>query len=185
MLLSWGLRVVDIHNRGHMSRSSVEVSAATRELLKERKRVLGLRSVDAVIQHLCSGSQDGVEEDPLSNSEDEDVGEPVKRRRIDVREPLYSLEILKERAGMLEYYTGFDRAAVDLMIRRFSEVSLNHVFFPLLLFCQEASSGYGPCAGVSFPAYRSLNPTFLIGERATTAFESSTCLSESSCFSLG
>ncbi len=163
----------------------VKVSHVVHDMLKEKKDELGLRSVDAVIQHLCSGFQDGVEEDPSSNSDGEDVGKVVKRRRIDVREPLYSQEILAERPGMLEYYTGFDRPAVDLLIRRFSEVSLEDVFFPLLLFCQEASSGYGPCAGVSFPAYRSLNPTFLIGERATTAFESSTCLSESSCFSLG
>jgi hypothetical protein len=71
----------------------------------------------------------------------EDGGELVKRRRIDVREPLYSLEILAERPGMLEYYTGFDRSAVDLLIRRFSEVSLRLVFFPLLLFCQGACCG--------------------------------------------
>ena len=71
----------------------------------------------------------------------EDVGEPVKRRRIDVREPLYSLDVLAERPGMLEYYTGFDRAEVDLLIRRFSEVSIGLVFFPLLSFRHGASRG--------------------------------------------
>ncbi len=110
----------------------VKVSNAVNDLLKEKKRELGLPSVDAVIRHLCSGSPEEVEEDSPSNSAGEDVGEPVKRRRIDVREPLYSLEILAERPGMLEYYTGFDRPAVDLLIRRFSEVSLSRVFF---LFC--------------------------------------------------
>jgi hypothetical protein len=166
-----------------MSRLSVQVTAETLTKLKNLKQELGLRSVDAVIQHLCSGSQDEMEEDSSSNSEGEDAGEPVKRRS-DVREPLYSLEILAERPGMLEYYTGFDRPAVDLLIRRFSEVSLGHSFFPLLLFCQEANSGNGSRARVSFPAYKSLNPTLLIGGRATTAFESLICPSEL-CFSLG
>lgn len=106
-----------------MSRSSVEVSVATRELLKEKKKELGLHSIDAVIQHLCSSSKDRVEEVSSSGSDGEDVGEPAKKRRIDVRDALYSLEILSERRGMLEYYTGFDRPAVDLLIKRFREVS--------------------------------------------------------------
>jgi hypothetical protein len=115
----------------------------------------------------------------------EDAGEPVKRRRIDVREPLYSLEILAERPGMLEYYTGFDRPTVDLLIRRFSEVRLERVFFPLLLLCQEASRVYGPRVLFLSPTSRSSNPKLLIGVRATTAIESSICPSESSCSSLG
>ena len=68
-----------------------------------------------------------------------------------MREPLYSLEILNERPGMLEYYTVFDRLVVELLIRRFREVSLIRAFFPLLLFCQEANSGNGRRARVSFP----------------------------------
>jgi hypothetical protein len=110
----------------------VEVSRETREKLKEKKDELGVRSVDAVIQHFLSGPQDDGEEESSSDNEGEDSGEPEKRRRIDVREPLYSLEILAERPGMLEYYTGFDRPTVDLLIRRFSEVRLERVFF---LFC--------------------------------------------------
>jgi hypothetical protein len=54
----------------------VEVSRETREKLKEKKDELGLRSVDAVVQHLLSGSQDEGEEDSSSNSEGEDDGEP-------------------------------------------------------------------------------------------------------------
>ena len=54
----------------------------------------------------------------------------MKRRKINVREQLYSLEILSEREGMLEYYTGFDRSHVDLLVRRFSEVRRERAFFP-------------------------------------------------------
>jgi hypothetical protein len=163
----------------------VKVSRAVHDMLKGKKDELGLRSVDAVIQHLCSDSQDGMEEDPPANSDGEDVGEPVKRRRIDVREPLYSLEILAERPGMLEYYTGFDRVAVDLLIRRFREVRLSHSFFRHLLFRQEASWGYGSRLLFLSPSCRSLSLTLLIGGRATMAFESSIWRSESSCFLLG
>ena len=163
----------------------VKVSNAVNDLLKEKKRELGLPSADAVIRHLCSGSQAEVEEVPSSNSEGEDVGEPVKRRRIDVQEQLYSLEILSERRGMLEYYTGFDRLAVDLLIRRFTEVRLSHSFFRLLLFRQEASYAYGPHLHFLSPIVRSLSPMLLIGGRATTAIESLICPSELSCFSLG
>jgi hypothetical protein len=67
---------------------------------------------------------DRVDAPESEENEDEDDGEPVKRRKIDVREPLYSLEILSERPRMLEYYTGFERSAVDLLIRRFGEVGL-------------------------------------------------------------
>jgi hypothetical protein len=119
----------------------VEVSLETREKLKEKKDELGLRSVDAVVQHFLSGPQDDGEEESPSDNEGEDSGEPVKRRKINVREPLYSLELLSKRPGMLEYYTGFDRSAVDLLIRRFSEVRRGRAFFPLSLFRHEASCG--------------------------------------------
>jgi hypothetical protein len=120
----------------------VKVSRAVHDMLKEKKEELGLRSVDAVVQHFLSGSQDEGEEDPPLNGAGEDAGEPVKRRKINVQPPLYSLELLSERPGMLEYYTGFDRPAVDLLIRRFSEVGLSRAFFLLLLFRWEASYGY-------------------------------------------
>ncbi len=106
-----------------MSKSSVEVTAATREMLKTKKAQLGLRSVDAVIQHLCANFRDEVEERSSSSSEGEASDEPARRRHINVREPLYSLEILGERDGMVEYYTGFDRPTVNLLIRRIQEVS--------------------------------------------------------------
>jgi hypothetical protein len=159
----------------------VEVSRETREKLKEKKDELGLRSVDA---DLLSGSQDEGEEDSSSNSEGEDAGEPEKRRKINVREELYSLEILSEREGMLEYYTGFDRSDVDLLVRRFSEVRRERVFFPLLLFGRDARSRYDPCATISCPTCRSSNRSFLIGGRATTGTGSLICPIELSCFLL-
>ena len=159
-----------------------------RELLGELKNLkadLGVKTTGDVVRTILDHYL-GQGEVPSSDDEEgEDVGEPVKRRKIDVREPLYSLEILAGRPGMLEYYTGFDRSAVDLLIRRFSEVSLGHVFFPLSSFCQEASYGYSPRVLLLSLTSRSSNPRLLIGGRATTATESSICPSELSCFSLG
>ena len=111
----------------------VRVSLDTLALLEERKKELGLRSVDAVIQRLCANSVDASQVGPASESDGEGGIAPQKRRRIDVRDALYSLEILTERRGMLEYYTGFDRPAVDLLTKRFREVSWGTlVFFNLV-----------------------------------------------------
>jgi hypothetical protein len=160
----------------------VKVTHAVKDLLKDKKDELGVRSVDAVIQHFFSGPQDDGEEESPSDNEGEDSGEPDKRRKVNVREELYSLEILSEREGMLEYYTGFDRSDVDLLVRRFSEVRRERVFFPLLLFGRDARSRYDPRATVSCPTCRSSNPSFLIGGRATTGIGSWIWPIESSCF---
>jgi hypothetical protein len=112
--------------------TTVKVSVDTKKKLKEWKKRIGAKSIDALLQSMDPEEMDPEAPAGASADEGEDVGEPVKRRRIDVREPLYSLEILAERPGMLEYYTGFDRPTVDLLIRRFSEVRLERVFF---LFC--------------------------------------------------
>ena len=106
-------------------RTHVSVSTDSKEKLENLKASLGLRSVDAVIQHLCSSPVDVVEDVAVGGDDAGGRDEPARRRRIDVREPLYSLEILAERRGMLEYYTGFDRHTVDLLIRRIGEASLS------------------------------------------------------------
>ena len=165
--------------------TTVKVSVDTKKKLKEWKKRFGAKSIDALLQSMDPEEMDPEAPAGASADEGEDVGEPVKRRKINVREELYSLEILSEREGMLEYYTGFDRPTVDLLIRRFSEVRLERVFFLLLSFCQEASCGYGPRVLLLSSTHRSSNPKLLIGVRATTAIESSICPSESSCSSLG
>ncbi len=121
--------------RGGSGSAQLKVSQDTCSSLKKLKAESNAKSVDAVIQELMSRPKGQVGQDGGSGSEKEGSGEPVKRRKIDVREPLYSLEILKERTGMLEYYTGFDFPGVELLIRRFREVRQTLPFFPFLLFC--------------------------------------------------
>jgi hypothetical protein len=103
--------------------------------LKKLKADLELKTTSDVVRMLLDHYHGRVDAPESEENEGEDSGEPAKRRKIDVREALYSLEILSERPGMLEYYTGFDRPAVDLLIRRFSEVGLSRVFS---LFCCSA-----------------------------------------------
>ena len=110
--------------------------------LKKLKADHDLKTTSDVVRMLLDHYHGRGDAPESEENEGEDVGEPVKRRKINVREPLYSLELLSERPGMLEYYTGFDRPAVNLLIRRFSEVRRSLVFFPLLLFRQEASCGH-------------------------------------------
>lgn len=47
-----------------------------------------------------------------------DAAGPEKKRRVDVRKPLYSFEVLKERRDMLEYYTGLDESTLRMLIDR-------------------------------------------------------------------
>jgi hypothetical protein len=116
----------------HKRRANVDIDHDVHEDLKKVKTDNGLKKIGDAVRVLADHYFDRVDAPESEENEGEDAGEPVKRRRIDVREPLYSLEILAERPGMLEYYTGFDRPTVDLLIRRFSEVRLERVFF---LFC--------------------------------------------------
>lgn len=109
--------------------------------LKKLKADHELKTTSDVVKMLLDYYHGRGDAPESEENEGEDSGEPVKRRKINVREPLYSLELLSERPGMLEYYTGFDRSAVDLLIRRFSEVRRGRAFFPLLLFRHEASCG--------------------------------------------
>jgi hypothetical protein len=105
------------------SYTTIKVTKETSEKLKALKEQCGAPSMDALLQCMVLNGTEKGASISASGDMDEACGEPAKGRRIDVRGALYSLEILSERRGMLEYYTGFDRPAVDLLIKRFREVS--------------------------------------------------------------
>ena len=56
-----------------------------------------------------------------------------EKKKKNVRPPLYSMEALAERPGMLEFYTGFDLKTIKLLIRRLEEVRRLDLFF--FFFC--------------------------------------------------
>jgi hypothetical protein len=110
------------------SRSSVthvEVSMDTREKLKKVKKDLDAKSIDAVVNWLLDKHMDQGDADGAADMEEEEADGPRKQRKVNVRDPLYSLEILSEREGMLYYLTGFERSEVDLLVKRFGEVRLS------------------------------------------------------------
>ncbi len=105
-----------------MGRANVDIDQATHEVLKNVKEQLGLKKLGDVMRVLADHYLGRSPAPGSDDEEGEDAGEPEKSRKINVREPLYSFEVLAKRRGMLEYYTGFDRPAIDLLIRRVGEV---------------------------------------------------------------
>ena len=77
--------------------------------------------MDDVINHLMNplGSE---EHDSASDSEGADLPGQRKKRKINIQEPLYDLEALCKRPGMLEYYTGLDRSQFNMLLKRLTKV---------------------------------------------------------------
>ena len=115
--------------KGGPRATKVEVSVDTRAKLKKLKKDTEARSINDVITALLGEQQQQGEADGIEDHDQEGADEPMKRRKIHVQDDLYSLELLTERRGMLEICTGFDRPAVDLLIRRFCEVSRSGFVF--------------------------------------------------------
>jgi hypothetical protein len=111
------------------SSTHLKVSSETRALLKKVKKDIDAKSIDAVINWLLDKHMDQGDADGAADMEEEEADGPRKQRKVNVRDPLYSLEILSEREGMLYYLTGFERSEVDLLVKRFGEVRLSGIFF--------------------------------------------------------
>jgi hypothetical protein len=97
--------------------------------LKKNKREINAKSIDDVIKWLLDKHLDQGDADGAAGMEEEEAGGPRKQRKVNIRDPLYSLEILSEREGMLYYLTGFERSEVDLLAKRFGEVRMSVIFF--------------------------------------------------------
>lgn len=110
-------------------RTQVNVQSATREKLKDLRASLGLKSVDDVIWHLVRAFEGEDQEPAVDNSDSDGRDTPPRRRKINVREPLYTFDVMAEREGMLEYYTGFDRLSIQLLSQRMEEVCSASSFF--------------------------------------------------------
>ena len=85
------------------------------------------------IAALLRDAQGGAGDDGDDGDDGENEDVPRRRRKLNVRDALYSLDILSERVGMLEYLTGFERGEVDLLIRCLQEVIFHPLFFCSLL----------------------------------------------------
>ena len=120
---------------GAMSRTTISVSHASSEIFKKLKARFNAKSADELILALAD-VQPG-EEDELSSLSSESLEQeaPQKRRKKNVREPLFSFELLADRPEMLEYYTGFDASAIKCLSERLGEVRVVDC-----IFCSSSSS---------------------------------------------
>ena len=110
-------------------KTSIEGTPDTVEKLKKKKKELDVKSIDAVLQWWLDDSPDTSARVCDKEGEEEVQEGEQKKRKINTQEKLVSLEILTERPGALEYYTGFGRAEVDWLIRQFREVDSFQFFF--------------------------------------------------------
>ena len=112
----------------------LQVQRATHEAVMEEKRRRGLKSVDATIQALLAeaGYEAAAALEPTSEEEAPESSQ--KKRKINVQEPLYDLEALCKRPGMLEYYTGLDRSQFNMLLKRLNEVRNGLLLFLYFFF---------------------------------------------------
>ena len=132
---------------GKSGHPTIKVSSEMREKLKElKKRLSDAKNMGDVINHLMNppGSE---EHDSASVSEGADLPGQRKKRKINVQEPLYDLEALCKRPGMLEYYTGLDRSQLDMLLKRLNEVRNGLLLF-FLFFLSGSDGGGAPLCSV-------------------------------------
>jgi len=111
--------------------TTVQVTLSTAERLKNLKKKnpdIDASSINDVIKWLLDKDLDQGDADDDAGMEEEEAHAPQKKRKQNVRTPLYSLEILSDREGMLHYLAGFERSEVDLLVKRFGEVKIFGLF---------------------------------------------------------
>lgn len=156
----------------------MKVSDETKKKLKEWKKRLGVRSIDELLG--CMDIGEVVQEAPVSASadEDEDAAGAQKRRKIYTEDALYSIDLVAKRKGMMKCLTGFDEETTELLIRRFSEVSLGLVFFSSFTLGHGAGSAFASRSILFSRTSRSSRPTLPLDARATAATVGSLCAIE-------
>jgi hypothetical protein len=118
--------------------TTVQVTLLTAARLKELKKKspkINASSIDDVVKWLLDKHLDQGDADGDTGMEEEEADGPQRKRKLNVRTPLYSLEVLSEREGMLYYLTGFECSEVDLLVKWFEEVKI------VVMFCSGPSFG--------------------------------------------
>ena len=110
-------------------KASVEVKASTRDLLKQKKEELGLRSVDEVLVHLLGQRDGGV---------DTDSGEGAGRKRGRAAEEdeendrllqLFSYETLVQEEKAIKYFTGLNQSCMNWVMKAMGDAVRPFVHF--------------------------------------------------------
>lgn len=122
-----------------MSRTTVTISAASKIVWEKLKKKFSAKSADALIlefEKRLLGVLAPEKDAAHDLDSEEEVQGPEKRRKKNVRDPLFSFKILAERPEMLEFYTGYDGKRILMLTDRLAQVhiSLSFLFFSLSFF---------------------------------------------------
>jgi hypothetical protein len=115
-----------------MSRTTVTIGAASKIVWEKLKKKFSAKSADALIlefeKQLLGILEPGKDAAEELDSEEEVQG-PEKRRKKNVRDPLFSFKILEERPEMLKFYTGYDGKRILMITDRLAQVRISLFFF--------------------------------------------------------
>ena len=114
--------------------TKLTVTPETRDEVKKLKREREDKNIDQTINFLLAEHLGQGAAVAGSDFEEEHDAPQKKGRKINVQEPLYDLEALCKRPGMLEYYTGLDRSQFDVLLERLSEVRNGLLLFVVFSF---------------------------------------------------
>ena len=109
--------------------------------VEKLKKDLSLKNMDALMEYLLSLPRDPVPEVVEEDDSGNEWEAPGKKRKKNVRPPLYSMIALAERPDMLKFYTGFNLETIELLIRTLEEVGR----LTLLFFSFSFPRAHGTC----------------------------------------
>ena len=110
------------------NRSTIHVSPGTKEKLEEKKEAGGHRSLAATVRTLVFESENNGNDDDGEQEVPPAAESDGKKRKILVREALISVDLIKERVGMMEHYTGLTIEQFDKLCARMNE-EVSHLVF--------------------------------------------------------
>lgn len=108
--------------------TTIRVSVDTAEKVTEKKLADGAASSDEVIRTLLFGAVNNGKDDDGEQEVPSTAESDVKKRKILVREALISVDLIKERDGMMEDYTGLTIEQFDKLCARMNEEVSHFVF---------------------------------------------------------
>ena len=121
------------HDQDPQGFATIKVKTATQDrvkLLKGTLKPMGVKSQDGVIKWLLDNVP---EEDELGSGSEDEVLQPQRKRKNNVGEPFLSYQEMAARNGMLKYYTGLEKSAIDMLIERL-RVAVMSLFFSFFSF---------------------------------------------------
>jgi hypothetical protein len=117
------------HQVGESLLPRIVVQKTTHEILQNLKIELKAKSLNDVIMDLVSSYRGKVAPVAPDRPEQEAIGGQEKKRKVRARPALFSLEILREREGMLHFYTGMELGTVTLIVEELKVSRQQGVFF--------------------------------------------------------